>query len=76
MHTIKMILVENKILPGMFWARDNQQETSCSAEEEKISLCNVQSQTRSIQNDYGVWRDMSQLWSSQIKLTLPFVFLE
>lgn len=34
-----------------FWATDNVQDISCVPEEEKISLCNAQSQTRSISND-------------------------
>lgn len=49
-HTIKSIWVDTKTLLGMFTAEHNKWETSCLTKE-KISLCNVQSQRRSILND-------------------------
>lgn len=71
-HTIKIIWVDTKALLGMFRAGHNKWETSCLTKE-KISLCNVQSQPRSIQNDQRA-RHVTLL-TIHINLTTAALFL-
>lgn len=59
-----------KTFPRVGLSHFSRQETSCSAKEEKILLCNVQSQTRSIQNHDRrlMWCVTTASLAKQIKL--------